>query len=447
MKWLWIFLLVLTGCQNRSKPDLASLYQQHGTDHSNTPLILIHGAAGSILKNRETGAEVWPGKLHRLVFSDYENLANVIDPIDFTVNPEDQPIDSHAIIDNVSGISIYDDVIKTLTRFGNYQISDFNQTPPTGRALYIFHYDWRQDNVHSAQRLSDYIQAVLVRHPEHKQVDVLAHSMGGLITRYYLKYGHNDVLDSPEFPNDLAPKTVRHAIFLGTPQLGSVIAIKRLLHGNEFNLNTVPVWVQVTLPSIIQLLPHPDSHWLVDPSGRPVSLSIHDPALWQRNQWSIHSTIVQQALAQKIEDPDQTTKYIHTLKVFFDKQLIRAERFWRALSHHVPNSHSGHVIMGGDCKKTLSHLVVETKDGRLVLRHSGTHLKDKTKRKQYEQWLYQPGDGQVSKASLLGVIHDPVSHSKTQTANNKYPLFLCQGHIRLTENTTFQDNLLHVLLN
>jgi len=457
MRWLVCCGLIwLAGCQVSKKPDLAQLYQQHGTDHSNTPLILIHGTMGSKLRSASTGEQLWPGKINQLIFSNYRRLANEIDPETIEVIKGD--IESYAIFDSYSGLSIYDEIIDTLTTYGQYQQNTLSGKALPGRNLYVFHYDWRQDNVANAALLSAYIEQVLQQHPDHNQVDVVAHSMGGLILRYYQRFGGTDVLADVQRLNAGTIEQqviqqqphhgfIRHAIFLGTPQLGSVKSVARLHQGFDFNLRNIPVEVQVTMPSVFQLLPHPASIWAVDDQGNPLDLDVFDPAMWQRHQWSVYNPEVQQRIMKHAQSPAAGEQRIRILQRFFNNQLQRAKAFWQALSPEFEVDHEGYVIMGGDCDRTLDRLILHQQQERLELLDEISMSDDHPTRSNHRAWLYAPGDGQVSKGSLLGQIHDPQTHVTTHTLRIRYPVFVCEDHIKLTQNITFQDNLLHILLN
>jgi len=91
----------------------------------------------------------------------------------------------------------YDNLIEAMVQEG-YKLN---------QDLFIFPYDWRQDNVLTAGLLKERINAVKEQ-TESEKVDIVAHSMGGLVSRYYIQ--------SNEYEND-----VDQLIFLGTPHQGS----------------------------------------------------------------------------------------------------------------------------------------------------------------------------------------------------------------------------------
>ena len=80
-----------------------------------------------------------------------------------------------------------------------------------GQDLFIVHYDWRQPNLESAiEYLIPAIQTALAQNnPESGKVDIVAHSMGGLVARAYAQ--------SDSLYND----DVGQLILLGTPSGGA----------------------------------------------------------------------------------------------------------------------------------------------------------------------------------------------------------------------------------
>lgn len=61
------------------------------------------------------------------------------------------------------------------------------------RSIYVFSYDWRQSNSDNAEKLNIAINKVLDE-TKKKKVDIVVHSMGGLVTSsYYSKYGNEKI--------------------------------------------------------------------------------------------------------------------------------------------------------------------------------------------------------------------------------------------------------------
>ena len=58
------------------------------------------------------------------------------------------------------------------------------------REIYVFSYDWRQSNADSAEKLNDFIESLSA-----KKVDIVAHSMGGIVTSKYVKAHGFDKVD------------------------------------------------------------------------------------------------------------------------------------------------------------------------------------------------------------------------------------------------------------
>ena len=121
---------------------------------------------------------------------------------------------------------------ESLVSFGGYERATPGTRAKQGeRRYYLFPYDWRQDNVEQAKGLERLIDAIRDDYGDpHLRVDIVAHSMGGLIARYYLRYGPVDVLDGmPSLVSLYGAKRVRKLILLGTPNFGAVSAFTHIL--------------------------------------------------------------------------------------------------------------------------------------------------------------------------------------------------------------------------
>ncbi len=158
------------------------------------------------------------------------------------------PKNGQMVIDPV--LHTYDDLIDTLKANGYTEGTD----------LFTFPYEWRNSNVDSAVMLKNKIDAVKAI-CQCAKVDLVAHSMGGLVARQYIQ--------SDQYQND-----VDQLIFLGTPHLGAVDSylsweggevapsrtawIKKFLFTREaqkFGYPSLFAYIHDKIPSVQELLP------------------------------------------------------------------------------------------------------------------------------------------------------------------------------------------------
>ncbi|HZI83761.1 MAG TPA: hypothetical protein VFF44_07590, partial [Casimicrobiaceae bacterium] len=201
-----------------------------------------------------------------------------------------------------------------------------------------------------------------------------------------------------------------------------------------------------TLPSGYQLFPHPLVTWLIDPSGRDLHDDLFDGEVWRRYRWSIFDPAVE-ARIRAARGTDQDA-HIAALRRFFDYRLERARRFLWALSTPEPPSAIRYVLFGGDCALTPARLVLEETGGSPAARLYPDDIRAPVPGVPYRELMLEPGDGSVTKPSLLA--RETLDPSAPQNEDSVIPIaywfFLCEHHARLTGNVNFQDNLLNVLL-
>jgi hypothetical protein len=130
--------------------------------------------------------------------------------------------------------------------------------------------------------------------------------MGGLITRYYARYGTRDVLDSDTFAigNEGAAR-IRKVVMMGTPNLGAVNVVHTYISGFGIGSLGLPTEVLTTLPAVYQLFPHPLVPWLIDIDGNRVSANLYDAETWKRYQWGIYDPQVSHRVVEQADDPAQ----------------------------------------------------------------------------------------------------------------------------------------------
>lgn len=442
-------LILLMACTTPQKPDLKRLY---ATDRQGQqpPLVLIHGTFGARLRSLNTGKDYWPGTLLDILFSDYRKLALDIDPASLTPRPSD--LEAYALTEQVAGRDFYKAILTTLQDAGRY-IPGAVGEPATDSAsrYYVFVYDWRQDAVVNVRRLDAFIEQIRADHGDPSlKVDLIAHSMGGLLARYYIRYGTEDVLDDNDFPlNFRGAAHVRRAILLGTPNLGSVVALQNILQGFQVGLGRIPPEVLATMPGAYQLLPHPLNDWLTSANGEPLNRDLFDVDVWRQFQWSIFDPSIRQRIRGQFDAPEQADAHLALMARYIHKHLERGRRFVWSLTVREADSPVKLIVFGGDCTLTPARLVVEEDRGDSVLRLWPNEIKHPEPGVNYDRLMLEPGDGSVTKASLLARTQlDPrVPRHRHVYFPLDYTVLSCEKHDRLTANIHFQDNLLHVLLS
>ena len=120
--------------------------------------------------------------------------------------------------------------------------------------LFVFAYDWRLDNAKSAEKLLDFIGCVQKYYPS-TDVDIVAHSMGGLVARRY-------ILDNVD------DHKVNAFISIGSPFLGAP-KLLYVLESGDFGLPGAVI-LKSTLKAIIGSFP--GAHQLL-PSAKYAQLT------------------------------------------------------------------------------------------------------------------------------------------------------------------------------
>ena len=440
-----------------ARPDLARLYENASSDPAQPPVIVIHGLAGSTLVDVHTGKQMWPGSLGTLTFSNYRDLAQMS-----AEDREGEGLVPGDLFYSVAGVDFYGALLRSLETVGHFRKGVPGQAVRSDdrRRYYVLLYDWRKDNMLAVRKLHALIDQIRADYGDPTlRVDIIAHSNGGVIADYYLRYGPDDVLEQATFtPWHEGDLRVRRLIRLGTPALGAVTSLERLIYGTRLALRTVPVEVMATFATPFQALPHPLVQSILDPQGKPVAMDIYDPQVWRDRQWSVFSPEVMARVRASMPTPEAGDKALAQLQETFVHHLHRAERLAWALSAPVPTHSVEVAVFGGDCEATPAHAVLlqDASGSRLVFRPGqvdsnvpGEPRKKKRDRPDFERLMFEPGDGLVTRTSQLARRPPGVDLARddfhmlpfTQT------FFLCESHGRLTHNLYFQNNLLNFLLS
>jgi len=367
-------------------------------------------------------------------------------------------------------VYVYRDLLEALRHYAGYRDGNWDNPAADGYqdTFYVFAYDWRQDNVSNARELVrriDRLKTKLQR-PDLK-FNVVAHSMGGLIARYAAMYGDAEMPagDGPIQPTWQGAAHISKIVMIGVPNEGSAEAFATLIEGYSITeglrrrvplLNKLTAEDVVTTPSVFQLMPHREAVRFLDENLQALSLDLYDAEVWKRYGWSVIYS-----------SPDFRRRYVEAsgtdggngrseddLDAYLRATLRRAHRFQEALDA-TGNSESPVVLLaiGGDCEETFSAPVVMRDDKRnrwVTLtrpREYRTSNGMKISKQKATEAMYAPGDGRVTRASLLGENVFKTRDNQTGFTLSRYAVFGCDLHGQLPRNPTLQDNALTAIVS
>jgi hypothetical protein len=387
------------------------------------PVVFVPGLMGSQLL-RPDGSEAWL------------NLGNTLGHHDLSL-PRKLPLsrsrdDLHPgflvgtdnLLPRAFGFSEYADLLDLLDSTG-YE-------PGMGEGLRyaVYTYDWRRDLVESARGLGLRLEGLArERGDPQARFHVVGHSMGGLVARYYLRYGGAEpAADAPV--TWAGARRLASVVLAATPNGGSIPSLGAILSGERvgFSHTTLAASVVSRMPSVYQLVPPAGTRPLVDARGRLLDVDLHDPATWARFGWGPFAPAPDDRLAPE--------------RAFFLAALERARAFHAALARRAatPCPVPVHAV-GGDCLLTLARAVVgEGPPG------SPPRLEARTRREQ--DLLYEAGDGRVTRASLLAT-HLPGAEgtaSGSGLSEVTQSFFGATDHHGIYADPAFQSRILRLLL-
>ena len=162
------------------------------------PIIFVPGVAGSELFNIDPSLlseeEKATGMLSR---NNEKNMKMIYPPIGYDSKKvtEDLSLDTNDTLyalqqgdlRNVSLIERHTGPFSQYTPLLGNLMSNFPDRP-----VYLFSYDWRKSNVETAEKLDAFINKIT--DGGKVKVDIIAHSMGGIVSAYYLK-NHDEKVD------------------------------------------------------------------------------------------------------------------------------------------------------------------------------------------------------------------------------------------------------------
>ena len=461
---LLILSIITTGCISaRNTPNLEHIFATARASTGKRPVIVIPGILGSELINPKTGERVWPSAFR----TSQEGLP--ISP-NLESNHDDlipgKIVETAKLAKLLPEVYVYRDLLDALRRYAGYREGDWDNPGADGDrdTFYVFAYDWRRDNVTNARELVRHIQRLKDKlNRQDLKFNVVAHSMGGLIARYAAMYGDADLPagDGAIQPNWNGAAHISKIVMIGVPNEGSADAFATLVEGysvTEGLRRRVPLLNKLTAedaartPSVYQLMPHARVVSFLDENLKRLPIDLYDIEVWKQYGWSaIHTT----QFRRRFMTTNGTNGEANELDAYLAATLHRAERFHEALDA-LDGTASPVVLLaiGGDCEETLNSPVVlrDQKENRWITltrpREFRTSAGVKVSKREVTEAMYHPGDGRVTRSSLLGEnLFRDVRDPKTGFTLSRYAVFGCDLHGQLPRNKTLQDNVLTVIVS
>lgn len=265
-------VVFLLGCARQESQPLAA------PQTFRSAIILIPGYYGSRLVLPGNGKVIWISAAQALF--GHQSLILPVPGLglhDAIELVPDGILDRVQVIPWLYAVDGYGSMLKALQAYGEH------------RSMVVpLSYDWRGDLTSAVQQLDDVIGRL--KNDGITEIDIVAHSMGGLIAAYYLRYGGQE----PDHARETweGARQIRRAVLAGVPFEGTMIAFRNSQEGVQIGLNRTllqPLAVS-SFPATYFLLPVRDQDVLLTPSLQRITGPVHDASNWTTERWGLLKT-------------------------------------------------------------------------------------------------------------------------------------------------------------
>jgi hypothetical protein len=415
------------------------------------PVIIVHGFLGANLVDSKTDQNVW-GE-----FTGMDGFSISNERMRQLAVPMLKGVPLSGLVDNTVPAGMLDkvtvkilgveltqnayinliDVLKT----GGYQPEGQPLLPGRNfNTLFQFAYDWRRDLVWNAKKFHQFIEEkrkyikkqykVMYGIPDYDvHFDVIGHSMGGLLTRYYLRYGTADLPSEGKFAKLTwaGSKYIERLIILGTPNAGYLDTLIEMINGRD--IPPFPPALLGTWVTYYEMMPVLSRHSVVM-KGTKKPIDIFDIETWKKYNWGLADPSQVENLKILLPDVKDDNERREIALDHLGKCLNRAKLFTEVMAQpaNPPDGVKLYLVLG-NAFKTTRRAEVDPATGKLTVTE------------------YAPGDGKVTVASALfdrraGGEWTPFFTSPIDWDSI---IQLRAAHMGITTAYPFKDNILFLL--
>ena len=420
------------------------------------PVIVIHGLLGAKIADRN-GNTVWghfaPAEM--AAGTHFEQLAhpmkkgiplpqlkNQTAPAGLLEKSEVRILGLQFFLDN------YDILLTALKQAGYVPEPKHLHPDKHYPTLFVFYYDWRRDISENAAMLDQFIKQKksLLQAQYHAmygtardydiQFDLVGHSMGGLLARYYLRYGGKILPDRAQIlpkPDWSGAKQIDKAVIIGTPNSGYADTLLELRNGLRL-ISGSPAYPPAligTFLSYYEMLPAPENG-LVREQKTGKIIDLYDLNTWIKYKWGLADPAQDNWLKKLLPEVKSEKERREIALDHLQKALIKAKMFRQALSYPAD-----------DCPRDVSLWLIA---GNAVETNAGLEVAPDGEITVTE---HSAGDGKITFASAsqdnrAGGLWYP--YMVTPVAWNAiYPV--PGGHMGIMNSNIFNAILKHILLD
>ena len=394
---LLLLPLLLINCKSTPKPS--------ARPPSTSALIFVPGYYGTALKDARTNRRFFITSAGYLFGSVPVSLH--VGDLATPPAPElvaDVVMDKVSVLPGLFSVDVYGQFMERLARLAEARGAEF--VP--------FAYDWRQDLTETARHLHETVRSLRARGIT--DVEIVAHSMGCLVTAYSLGYG--DQAPEEARLTWAGAADVRRVVLMAGPYRGAFSLFRNMQLGAKIGSNSsyLPAEAVASMPASYQLLPMLDFH-LFAFDGHRVSFEVADIAQWERHR---HGLMKNLDLSEDIRD---------RRRAFVAAQLARARAFAQRLEFtgEPPPAELKILQLVGSGHAVVDSAYYDPADGAFVF--DTQNLKKHGLR---PRTLFKDGDGSVTnESSRLPAALGPRARVLTTT----------RVHDRVFDDEAFLDEL------